>query len=131
MHHPTDRVAHTTAFLMPVVEYWLGWYKVKNHPERGTHHINYMGYSFGLPASNILCASSHRQAFAHGAMGCRDDPLYWTHWTISLSSQCSLTGVTKTVVCIILSVMVHIKRTLADNWKVSSMWRELDFSLAI
>ena len=23
MHHPTDRIAHTTAFLTPVVEHWL------------------------------------------------------------------------------------------------------------
>ena len=23
MHHPTDRIAHTMAFVAPVVEYWL------------------------------------------------------------------------------------------------------------
>ena len=23
MHHPTDRTAHTTAFVTPVVEHWL------------------------------------------------------------------------------------------------------------
>ena len=23
MHHPTDRIAHTTAFVTPVVEHWL------------------------------------------------------------------------------------------------------------
>ena len=23
MHHPTDRIAHTTAFVIPVVEHWL------------------------------------------------------------------------------------------------------------
>ena len=23
MHHPTDRIAHTTAFVKPVVEQWL------------------------------------------------------------------------------------------------------------
>ena len=23
MHHPTDRIAHTTAFVAPVVEHWL------------------------------------------------------------------------------------------------------------
>ena len=23
MHHPTDRMAHTTAFVTPVVEHWL------------------------------------------------------------------------------------------------------------
>ena len=37
------------------------------------------------------------RAFAHGAMG---------------SSQCSTTGVTKAVVCAILSGMMHIKEPL-------------------
>ena len=23
MHHPTDRIAHTTAFVTPVLEHWL------------------------------------------------------------------------------------------------------------
>ena len=23
MHHPTDRIAHTTAFVTPVVEHWI------------------------------------------------------------------------------------------------------------
>ena len=36
----------------------------------------------------------------------------WTHWVISHSSQCSTTGVTKAVVCAILSGMVHIKEPL-------------------
>ena len=25
MHHPTDRIAHTTTFVTPVVEHWLEW----------------------------------------------------------------------------------------------------------
>ena len=32
MHHPTDRIAHTTAFVTPVVEHWLerdSWYSVR------------------------------------------------------------------------------------------------------
>ena len=44
------------------------------------------------------------RAFAHGAMGRQIDPSWWTHEAISHSSQCSTTGVTKAVVCIILSV---------------------------
>ena len=45
------------------------------------------------------------RAFAHGAMGRRIDPSWWTHWAISRSSQCYMTGVTKAVVCAILSVV--------------------------
>ena len=40
------------------------------------------------------------RVFAHGAMGRQIDPSWWTH----LPSQCSMTGVTKAVVCVILSV---------------------------
>ena len=43
-------------------------------------------------------------AFAHGAMGHRIDASWWTYEAISRSSQCSTTGVTKDVVCAILSV---------------------------
>ena len=37
MHHPTDRITHTTAFVTPVVDYWLEreiahWV----HPHEGT-----------------------------------------------------------------------------------------------
>ena len=43
--------------------------------------------------------------FAHGAIGCRIDSSWRTlHGAVSRSSQCSTTGVTKAVVCVILSV---------------------------
>ena len=48
--------------------------------------------------------SSIVRVFAHGAMCRRIDPSWWTHWAISCSSQCSTTGVTKAVVCVILSM---------------------------
>ena len=52
----------------------------------------------------VLCegarCSSVVREFTHGAMGRRIDP----SWAISRSNQCSTTGVTKAVVCIILSV---------------------------
>ena len=44
------------------------------------------------------------RAFAHGAMGRRIDQSWWTHRAISCSSQCLTTGVTKAVVCFIMSV---------------------------
>ena len=48
--------------------------------------------------------SSVVRAFAHDAMGGRVDLSWWTHSAISRSSQCSTTGVTKAMVCVILSV---------------------------
>ena len=53
---------------------------------------------------SIYICSSVGRAFAHDAMDRRIDPSWWTHSAISRSSQCSTTGVTKAVVCAILSV---------------------------
>ena len=50
------------------------------------------------------------RALAHGAMGHWIDHSWWTHSVISRSSQCSTTGIakatgiTKAVVCAVLSV---------------------------
>ena len=53
------------------------------------------------------------RAVAHGAMGRRIDHSRWIYLAISRSSLCSTTGVTKTVVCAILSVgMMNIKEPL-------------------
>ena len=52
------------------------------------------------------------RAFTYCVMDHRIDPAWWTHWAISRSSQCHTTGVTKAMVCVILSVMMHIKELL-------------------
>ena len=31
MHHPTDRITHTTAFVTPVVEHWLERVQLNSH----------------------------------------------------------------------------------------------------
>ena len=77
-------------------------------------YTDFMNTKLKTPLSMVLstsdtmtrgarCSSAVR-AFAHGAMGCRIDPSWWTHGAISRSSKCSMTGVTKAVVCVILSV---------------------------
>ena len=44
MHHPTDRIAHTTAFVTPVVEHWLEreiaqWvHPMMNRSDNPSHH---------------------------------------------------------------------------------------------
>ena len=44
MHHPTDRITHTTAFVTPVVEHWLEreiaqWvHAMKDRPDDPSHH---------------------------------------------------------------------------------------------
>ena len=55
MHHPTDRIAHTTAFVTPVVEHWLEWEKaqwvhpMKDRSDDPSHHELML-----LPRSYIL-----------------------------------------------------------------------------
>ena len=44
MHHPTDRIAHTTAFVTPVVEHWMEreiaqWvHPMKDRSDDPSHH---------------------------------------------------------------------------------------------
>ena len=53
------------------------------------------------------------RAFAHGAMGHRIDPLWGGPIELFLvPASAQTTGVTKAVVCVILSGMVHIKEPL-------------------
>ena len=61
----------------------------------------------------------HGGVFTHGTMGYKIDPSWWIHWATSCSSWCSITGITKAVVCFILSMWslllikkVHIKDLL-------------------
>ena len=55
MHHPTDRIAHTTAFVTPVVEHWLEreiaqWVQpMKDRSDDPSHHERTL-----LPRSYIL-----------------------------------------------------------------------------
>ena len=37
MHHPTDRIPHTTAFVTPVGEHWLEWEIVQWRIDPMTH----------------------------------------------------------------------------------------------
>ena len=44
MHHPTDRITHTTAFVTPVVKHWLEWeiaqwvLPMKDRSDDPSHH---------------------------------------------------------------------------------------------
>ena len=44
MHHPTDRIAHTAAFVTPVMEHWLEWeiaqwvHPMKDRSDNPSHH---------------------------------------------------------------------------------------------
>ena len=141
MHHPTDRIAHTMAFVTPVLEHWLEReiaqcaHPMSDRSDDPSHHeqtllprsyislpvLLTVSLSTKSPASK-WCQSKHiahciYSIFFHSILegaghsseawcdGSLDRSLMgWTHCSISRSSQCSTTGVTKAVVCVILSV---------------------------
>ena len=79
MHHPTDRIAHTTAYVTLVVEHWLGreidqWvHPMKDRSDDPSHHERQVSVTGLLTSGRATCSSVVR-AFAHGAMGHRIDP---------------------------------------------------------
>ena len=56
---------------------------------------------------------------AHGVNGRRIDPLRCIPRIITRSSQCSTTGVIKTVVCVILSIALS---TFSYGYMVPDIW---------
>ena len=73
MHHPTDRIAHTTAFVTPVVEHWLEreiaqWvHPMKDRSDDPSHHEqtllprSYISFliRFGCLAHKMVAVCSH------------------------------------------------------------------------
>ena len=121
MHPPTDRIAHTTAFVTPVVEHWL----LTRNSSMGPLPEGSIRWPIA-PWANALTTELHLtlvlqkplfifpqgaiyssvvRVSAHDAMGRWINPSWPTHWSIFRSSQCSMTGATKAVVCAILSVI--------------------------
>ena len=59
MHHPTDRITHTTAFVTPVVEHWLEWEIAQwAHQERMLYHRAKF-HSFNESGSPLLALPIH------------------------------------------------------------------------
>ena len=89
MHHPTDRITHTTAFVTPVVEDWLGqeiaqWiHPMKDQSDDPSHHertllprsyislprINESAMNKGKYFKNRMLPLKDAGAFAHGSTG--------------------------------------------------------------
>ena len=64
MHHPTDRIAHTTAFVTPVVEHWLEReiaqlvHPMKDRSDDPSHHERTL-----LPRSYISLSRDDRVCY--------------------------------------------------------------------
>ena len=81
MHQLTDMIAHTTAFVTPVVEHWMEreiaqWVHHAGSRLRGETAEKLTACRF--VSLGVRCISIER-VFAYGAMGHRIDPPWWTH----------------------------------------------------
>ena len=102
LYAQSHRIAHTTAFVTPVVEHWLEreiaqWvHPMKDRSDDPSHHERtllpqvreetcccHMGYSFRLTARVPLYASSHRQDSTYHCL-CN------TGWNEKYSKQVSI-----------------------------------------
>ena len=73
MHHPTDRITHTTAFVTPVVEHWLEREIAPNLMaafvnKQLSENTTELGGGGGARCSSVV------RAFAHDATDRRIDP---------------------------------------------------------
>ena len=53
MHHPTERITHTTAFVTPVVEHWLER-EIAQWVERLSYLPNNLKMTNCMPSANAL-----------------------------------------------------------------------------
>ena len=117
MHHPTDRIAHTTAFVTPVVEretaQWV--LPMKDRSDHPSHHEGTL-----LPWSYISLPLL--TASADGAMGRR------THSAISRSNDWCDKGRGMSYP---LSGVMHIKYPLLLIEKSSTCSGESEFPLSL
>ena len=136
MHHPTDRIVHTTtAFVTPVVEHWLEQLMygstMQDRSNDLLHHewALYQGATSGS-MTRIDPRFHHTEPYTTGLSSPK---IYSAHAQINITVRIknrshggpielflilTMTGLTKAVLCDILSVGWCIyKRTLAANQK--------------
>ena len=92
MHHPTDRITHTTAFVTPVVEHWLEreiaqWvHPMKDRSDDPSHHERTLlprSY-ISLPALMVQWLSHLKVLGSHFSTGSERDVAQW----LSVHSWC-------------------------------------------
>ena len=68
MHHPTDRIAHTKAFVTPVMEHWL-----EQETTQRVHHEGSIRQPISLSTGernlNTVCASTFKILLSMIAVG--------------------------------------------------------------
>ena len=149
MHHPTDRITHTTAFVTPIVEHWL-----KREIDQWVHHKGSIRRPIA-PSANALTTELHLATSFKQKQHIICRPLDLRRWSIEgtrrssmverplmvrqvvglipWSSQNTTTDITNAVVCVILSVgwCIYIyTRSFAANRKETGADGAVVMSLA-
>ena len=92
MHHPTDRITHTTAFGTPVVEHWLEWeiaqwvHPMKDRSDDPLHHERTL-YLWATSRSPYKSLSHKTCVFATRV--CCDDKQLQSLWPLTRCSVIS------------------------------------------
>ena len=149
MHHPTDRIAHTTAFVTPVVEHWLereGLLRsYKSHESvfnsnwriSSLKKFNYLWYWYDTGKRNSSKDSPHegsiRRSIAPWANALTTElhlapPLhnYWGWLTLSAAFPCPLFCTVTIVVIYSIStsstILTRANLAVVNNWNVKYLY---------
>ena len=76
MHHPTDRIIHTTAFVTPVVEHWL-----EREIAQWVHHEGSIRYVQHLAATRVSQTTAVQDCPL-------DEHSIWDQSLVSLKVRC-------------------------------------------
>ena len=114
MHHPIDRIAHTIAFVAPVVEHWL--LKIRDQSDDPLYHertLHHRKINKRKSTNLTILILVLMYKYSHGAMGSSDrsfmvDPLSYFSFQPVLHDWCNKGS----GMCYPVNGMVHIKEPL-------------------
>ena len=85
MHHPTGRIAHTTAFVTPVTEHWLEWEITQWVHHEGSIRQPIAPWAYTVPQSYILFKCSTKPACT---LNKKDISTLWLDWIYHMQNVC-------------------------------------------
>ena len=127
IHHPTDRIAHSTAFVTPVIEHWL--------EQKLWGHVS----TFLVPTVTHTHARTHAHTHAHTRTHTHTSTCLSLYLCIRLTAHtCSVVSVycggtlAKTVLLAMMDVVISCSSPWVVRivgWKTGSTWTPLTSSL--
>ena len=118
MHNPTDRIAHTTAFVTPVVEHWLEWeiaqwvHPMKDRSNDPSHHERTL-----LPRSyiSLLCIIGELAPLGYAVLE-NQAVVVSCVWSISTTGNIELITVWQIPLLVLFLVWLVPAANLLAHW---------------